>query len=153
MIAVIGATGNTGRAVVDELRRLGEDPVCVVRDMKKAQQVLGTEARSVVAELTDRAALEGALSGVERSVSRKHQGTYPALIVADTLRLFGQGTKVAVECAAMAADAGTLTGGWIVAIGGSGRGSDTALVMTPGHAAQLFDQVKIHEIICKPRLC
>jgi len=66
MIAVIGATGNTGRAVVEELRRLGEDPVCVVRDMKKAQQVLGTDARSVVAELADRTALETALGGVER---------------------------------------------------------------------------------------
>jgi len=66
MIAVIGATGNTGRAVVDELRRLGEDPVCIVRDMEKAQQVLGSGARSVVAELTDRPALERALSGVER---------------------------------------------------------------------------------------
>jgi hypothetical protein len=92
------------------------------------------------------------LSGVERSFSRKHQGTYPALIMADTLRLFGQGMKVAVECSIMAADAGTLTGAKIVSIGGSGRGSDTAVVMTPGHASQLFDQLRIHEIICKPGL-
>jgi len=93
-----------------------------------------------------------ALSGVERAFSRNHQGTYPALIMADTLRLFGQGTKVAVECAIMAADAGVLTGKPIVSIGGSGRGSDTALVLSPGHASQLFDQIKIHEVICKPGL-
>jgi uncharacterized protein YbjT (DUF2867 family) len=66
MIAVIGATGNTGRAVVSELRQLGEDPVCIVRDMNKARQVLGADARSVVAELTDRPALESALRGVKR---------------------------------------------------------------------------------------
>jgi len=66
MIAVIGATGNTGRAVVGELRQLGEDPVCIVRDMDKARQVLGAGARSVVAELSDRPALENALSGVRR---------------------------------------------------------------------------------------
>jgi len=66
MIAVIGATGNTGRAVVGELRQLGEDPVCIVRDMDKARQVLGADARSVVAELSDRPALENALSGVRR---------------------------------------------------------------------------------------
>ena len=30
-IAVIGATGNTGRAVVKELRALGQNPVCVVK--------------------------------------------------------------------------------------------------------------------------
>lgn len=92
------------------------------------------------------------LSGVERSFFRKHQGTYPALIMADTLRLFGHGMKVVVECAIMAADAGTLTGGRIVSIGGSGGGADTAVVMTPGHAATLFDQIVIHEIICKPNL-
>jgi uncharacterized protein YbjT (DUF2867 family) len=66
MIAVIGATGNTGRAVVKELRALGKDPVCVVRSMDKAREVLGADAKAAVAELTDRAALEKALQGVDR---------------------------------------------------------------------------------------
>ena len=30
MIAVVGATGNTGRSVVKELKQLGRDPICVV---------------------------------------------------------------------------------------------------------------------------
>lgn len=66
MIAVVGATGNTGRAVVKELKALGQDPVCVVRNADKAREVLGADARAVVAELTDRAALEKALRGVTR---------------------------------------------------------------------------------------
>jgi uncharacterized protein YbjT (DUF2867 family) len=66
MIAVIGATGNTGRAVVKELRTLGADPLCVVRNADKAHEVLGADARIAVAELTDRAALEKALHGIER---------------------------------------------------------------------------------------
>jgi len=66
MIAVVGATGNTGRAVVKELQALGQDPVCVVRNTDKAREVLGN-VRTAVAELTDRAALEQALQGV-RSV-------------------------------------------------------------------------------------
>jgi uncharacterized protein YbjT (DUF2867 family) len=66
MIAVVGATGNTGRAVVKELRALGESPVCVVRNSDKARDVLGADARTAVAELTDRAALEKALQGVTR---------------------------------------------------------------------------------------
>ncbi|HEY4773191.1 MAG TPA: NmrA family NAD(P)-binding protein [Xanthobacteraceae bacterium] len=66
MIAVIGATGNTGRAVVKELRALGEDPLCIVRNPDKAREVLGADARTAVAELTDRAALEKALRGVTR---------------------------------------------------------------------------------------
>ncbi len=91
-----------------------------------------------------------ALSGVERSVAKKHGGVYPVLLIADTLRLFGQGTKVAVEVAIMAADAGALTGADIVSIGGSGRGADAALVLKPAHQNNLFD-MRIREIICKPR--
>lgn len=91
-----------------------------------------------------------ALSGVERSIALKHQGVYPVLIVADTLRLFGQGTKVAVEVAVMAADAGTLTGEDIIAIGGTGKGADAALVIKPAHMNNFFD-LRIREIICKPK--
>jgi uncharacterized protein len=91
-----------------------------------------------------------ALSGLERSFAKKHGGIYPVLIVADTLRLFGQGTKVAVEVAIMAADAGALSGNDIIAIGGSGRGADTALIIKPANQSRLFD-LKIREIICKPR--
>jgi NAD(P)H dehydrogenase (quinone) len=63
MIAVVGATGNTGRAVVKELQKLGQNPVCVVRNAQKAHEVLGADAKVVIAELTDRAALEEALQG------------------------------------------------------------------------------------------
>jgi NAD(P)H dehydrogenase (quinone) len=64
MIAVVGATGNTGRAVVKELKQLGHDPICVVRNPDKAREVLGTDAKTALAELTDRPALERAFKGV-----------------------------------------------------------------------------------------
>src|SRR5580698_5747999 len=64
MIAVVGATGNTGRAVVKELKQLGHAPICVVRNAGKAREVLGDDAKIVVAELTDRPALAKALKGV-----------------------------------------------------------------------------------------
>ena len=65
MIAVVGATGNTGRAVVKELKQLGQEPVCIVRNADKAREVLGPDAKTAIAELTDRTALEKALQGVE----------------------------------------------------------------------------------------
>jgi NAD(P)H dehydrogenase (quinone) len=65
MIAVVGATGNTGRAVVKELRQLGQEPLCVVRNPDKAREVLGADAKVAIAELSDKAALEKALSGVD----------------------------------------------------------------------------------------
>ncbi len=91
-----------------------------------------------------------ALSGVERGLSKKHPGLYPVLLMADTLKLFGQGTKVAVEVAVMAADAGALSGRDVIAVGGSSKGADTALVLKPAHAAMIYD-LKIREIICKPQ--
>ena len=65
--------------------------------------------------------------------------------------MFGQGTKVCVEIALMAADAGALIGKPVLCIGGSGTGADTALILTPVHQKD-FLNMKIHEIICKPHL-
>ncbi len=64
-VAVVGATGNTGRAVVKELQALGQNPVSVVRNADKAREVLGAAATTAVAELNDRPALEKALAGVD----------------------------------------------------------------------------------------
>ena len=91
-----------------------------------------------------------ALSGIEKSVAKKHAGVYPVLLIADTLRLLGQGTKVAVEVSVMAADAGVLTGKDIIAIGGSSKGADTALVVKPVNQSNFFD-LRIREVIYKPR--
>lgn len=91
-----------------------------------------------------------ALSGIERAVAKKHSGIYPALLIADTLRLFGQGLKVAVEISVMAADAGALTGNDAVSVGGTARGADAALVLKPANQSDFFD-MRIREIICKPR--
>ena len=65
MIAVIGATGNTGRATVKELKALGENPLCIVRNPDKAREVLGADAKTAVAEITDKPALEKALKGCD----------------------------------------------------------------------------------------
>ena len=92
-----------------------------------------------------------ALSGVERGLANKFPGPYPLLLAAEVLRMFGHGTKVAVEVAIMAADSGNLSGKRIISIGGSSHGADTALVLTPACQSNFFD-IKIHEIICKPGL-
>jgi uncharacterized protein YbjT (DUF2867 family) len=65
-IAVVGATGNTGRATVKELKGLGENPLCVVRNADKAKEVLGADANIAIADVDDRAGMEKALKGIER---------------------------------------------------------------------------------------
>lgn len=93
-----------------------------------------------------------ALGGVGRAV-RKKLGTYELEeIIAYTLRIFGEGTKVAVEIALMAADAGLIAiREPCISIGGTGRGADTAILLRPAHAQNFFD-IKIMEILAKPRL-
>jgi hypothetical protein len=89
--------------------------------------------------------------GANRGIVHDYGGFDPGMVISDTLRLFGQGTKVAVEVAVMALDAGLVPYGQdIIAVGGSSRGADTALVLRPAHSSK-FLQTKIREIICKPR--
>jgi hypothetical protein len=84
---------------------------------------------------------------------RKKLNTYELEeIMAYTLRIFGEGTKVAVEIALMAADAGLVsTQEPCISVGGTGQGSDTAILLQPAHAQNFFD-IKILEILAKPRL-
>jgi len=91
-----------------------------------------------------------AFGGVGRAVRNK-LGTYQVdEIMAFTLRVFGQGTKVAVELALMAADAGLIrTDEDVISIGGTGVGADTALVLQAVNSARFFD-LKVREVLCKP---
>ena len=90
------------------------------------------------------------LSGVERGMSTKFQGTYPAEIIAHSLRMLSAGVKVVVEIGSMALDAGAIDYGLeIVCLGGTGKGLDTAVVMSPTHANRIFE-TNIHEILCMP---
>jgi hypothetical protein len=92
-----------------------------------------------------------ALSGVERSFENRYKsGFIPLNIVADTLRMFSQGMKVCVEISIMAAEAGYITPDEdIVAVGGSGTGADTAVLIRSGYAASLFD-TRIKAVLCMP---
>ncbi len=91
-----------------------------------------------------------ALAGVDRALRFQFQGIYPPEIIAHSLRMLGQGVKVCVEIGIMALDAGLIPHGQkIIAIGGSGRGADTAVVLTPAHSNAVFETM-IHEILCKP---
>lgn len=89
-----------------------------------------------------------ALSGVERSISRKLGGASRVEAIAEALRsLFGHGLKVCVEITIMAADSGAIPIEEVIAIGGRHRGADTAVVIRPAHMNNFFD-MEIKEILC-----
>ena len=94
------------------------------------------------------------LSGLERSFSNKFSGTSHTEVLAEALRsLFGVGMKVAIECAIMAADSGTISIEKTIAVGGTsseeGRGADCAIVVWPSHCNNFFD-FRVLEILAKP---
>jgi hypothetical protein len=89
-------------------------------------------------------------AGLSRALRNKTNTTAIGDLVAETLRIFGQGTKVACEISMMAADAGLVRSDEsIISVGGTGKGSDTALVLTPVTSQNFFD-LKVKEILCKP---
>ena len=92
-----------------------------------------------------------ALSGTERAFENKYKSPFiPLNIVADTLRMFCHGVKVCVEIAVMAAEHGYISPEReIVAIAGSHHGADTAVVLKPAYAADMFS-TKIRQLLCMP---
>jgi len=78
-------------------------------------------------------------------------------ILRETLYAFGQGLKVAVEVALIAVASGFIEPFQdVIAVGGTSRGADTAIVVRATFPNHVFSQddakrLKIREILCKPR--
>lgn len=77
-------------------------------------------------------------------------GTSIPAVMANLLRCFSQGTKVCFEIVLMTTDAGLLAKGeQVIAVAGTGGGSDTALLMQAASSRSL-KRLRVNEIICKP---
>ncbi len=151
-ILVATTTGATGRRAGEVLR--GYHVVAVTHStgfVQPNEQELQEEHRAaMVAAGVDILTCQHAFGGVNRAV-RKKLSTYELdEVIAYALRVLGQGTKVCCEMAMMAADAGRVpTGEPLVAIAGTGRGADTAVVLVAANAQTFFD-LRVQEYICKP---
>ena len=90
------------------------------------------------------------LSGTERGFRLRWGGVGPTMLVADTLRTLGEGTKVCVETLLMATDAGLVPAGEnAMAIAGTSRGADTCLILKSTFSSKFFE-LAIREVVCKP---
>jgi hypothetical protein len=121
--------------------------------MEPDYQELQQESRAIIERAGARIlTCQHALGGVGRAV-RKKLGTYEIEeIMAYTLRIFGEGTKVAIEITLMAADAGFISiNEPCIAVGGTARGADTVILLRPANAQTFFD-LQVMEILAKPRL-
>lgn len=169
-------TGTTIAASVKRAAELGIDQIVVATThgytgLVAAKAFSGSNARIVAVSISaafddegwtmtaeERAGLENAGVTVLTSmhtlgddVSEALSGDSPNLVVRRTLYTFGQGMKVAVECALMAAEAGLLDMQKdVISIAGTGEGADTSVVLKPVYARK-FPTLRVREILAKPR--
>ncbi|MGB2983469.1 MAG: hypothetical protein WBC63_06345 [Candidatus Bipolaricaulia bacterium] len=153
-VAIATTSGATAVAFAEALAESGVALVCVTHhvgftggDASQLEPEHRDALRRLGAEIVT---ATHALSGVGRSISKTLGGVSGPEVVAHTLRLLGQGMKVCVEIAVMAADAGRIpTDQDVICVGGTGRGADTAVVLRPAHMNAFFD-LKIRETLCRP---
>jgi hypothetical protein len=115
-----------------------------------SQQMTPENERAILASGARIVTAVHAFSGIERAIRTKRDTIGPLELMADTLRLFGEGTKVCLEITVMAADAGSIpVDRPVIAIAGTSEGADTALIVQPAHSNNFFD-LYVKEIIAKP---
>lgn len=147
---------NTGKTAFDALDILGPAyrifAITHVTGFKEPNhQELSPEIRK---ELEKRGVTvltcQHAFGGIGRAVRNKFATYQVDEIISNSLKIFGQGTKVAIELSLMATDAGLInTGEDVISIGGSNKGADTALVIHSANSFKFFD-LFVREVICKP---
>lgn len=152
-IVVASTWGDTGLAAAELLQGKGIS-LCVVSHntgfSKEGVQEFDQAKRSQIEKLggkvyTGTMVLRNLGTAIRTAQSYSQQD-----LVANTLRMLGQGMKVCVEIVAMAADAGLIPCEDVIAVAGTGRGADTVAVIGANSSNNFF-QIKVREILAKPR--
>lgn len=152
-IVVASYTGMTGARACEVFKGFNLIVVAGVYGFRKPNEIgMIEENRSLIEAGGARLLFTGHAFGMlGRAVHKKLGAIQVDEIVAHVLRLFGAGVKVGCEIACMAADAGLVeAGAEIIAIAGSARGADSAIVIRASNTHTFFES-RILEIICKPR--
>jgi len=156
-VVVASDSGETGKKMLSRMSGTGVQVVIVTEACGSEEE--GKTIMDPVVEKSLRQAgarivqATHALSGVERSISKKIGGASRVETIAEALRaLFGQGMKVCVEIVIMAADNAAIPCGEVevIAVAGSSNGADTACVVRPAHANGFFN-FQVREILAMPR--
>jgi len=153
-IVVASTRGDTAVRAMDAFHGLRVIVVSHVTGLREPNLQEFTEENRKIVESKGGIMLTAAhaFSGVSRALRTKFNTVTIGDIIANTLRVFGEGVKVACEIALMAADAGLVrTDEDVISIAGTSRGADTAIVLRPVNTHNFFD-LKVKEILCKPHL-
>lgn len=152
---VVGSTyGDTAFKVLEAFKGMNVNIVVVTISAAFREEgwVMSPEVRKKLEEMGAKVltCTHALGDGVEDAFAERYGGVSLKRVVADTLRRFSQGMKVAVEVTLMAVDAGLISVDRdVIAIAGTDRGADTAIVVRPNYTRKFLD-FKIKEIIAKP---
>lgn len=154
-VVVASTTGSSGLLFSGAFKNRGVNTVVVTH----SAGFKGPNTREMPGETIEKIRANGAkiytgtilTHSIETSLSAKFSGIYPAMIIAQALRRFGEGAKVCCEIVMMAVDAGLVPEvEEVLAVAGTGYGSDTVMVIKSA-ASKRFLDLKVLEILAKPR--
>ncbi len=148
-------TGDTALAMGGALQGAGMNIVAVTHSagFKEPNTTgLNLETREKIASLGVKVFTGPMLThSLETSLNQKFSGVYPTMIIAQSLKRFGEGSKVALEIVMMAADSGLIPEGEeVLAVAGTARGADTVLLVRSA-VSKRFLELRVLEILAKPR--
>ncbi len=152
-IVVASTFGDTGVAAAELLKGTGINLVVVTHNTGFREDVVQTfslDAKKKIEELGGKVHTGTMVLRGLGTALKERGGSSQEQIVADTLRILGQGTKVIVEITAMSADAGLIPFADIIAVAGTGRGADTAAVISANSSNKFFE-IKVKEYLAKPK--
>jgi hypothetical protein len=155
-IVIASTTGETGLLFSDALHRFGINIIVVTHSYGFKNPNMLEMSDDMRKKIWSHGAkiLTGSMltHSIETSFAAKFSGLYPTLIVANTLRRFGEGAKVCCEIVMMAVDAGFIPEGEdVLAVAGTARGADTVMVLKSS-ASKRFLELRVLEILAKPRV-
>jgi len=153
-VVVASTRGETAAQAVTALKGLRVIIVSHSQGFREANTNTFTEENRKVVEKGGGIIYTGThlFAGLSRAIRNKYNTYVVGELFASVLRLLGEGMKVVCEISTMVADAGLVrTDEEVIVIAGTGRGADTAVVLTPVNSQNFFD-LKVKEILCKPRL-
>ncbi len=154
-LVVASTSGDTGMAFAERLE--GSDTHLVVvthsHGFREPNSIELSPDKRALIESKGASVYTGTMitHSLETSLAMKFGGVYPTLLVAQSLRIMGEGVKVCCEMVMMTADAGLIPEGEeILTVAGTGRGADTVTVIKSA-ASKRFLDLRILEIPAKPR--
>jgi hypothetical protein len=154
-LLVASTTGDTGLLFAEALKETGINLIVVTHShgFKEPNTIeMPHDVRERIESLGAKVYTGTMIThSLETALAKKFGGVYPTLLVAQSLRRFGEGPKVCIEMVMMAADAGLIPEGEeILTVAGTARGADTVMIIRSA-ASKRFLDLKVLEILAKPR--